>query len=88
MSKNLSRRSFLKVYAATLAAVGAFGWKPTHPIAQAIKRGQENDLILVELSQLSGLSIDEVVKKTQNHPLGIDTLLDFYRTNGRFPKDD
>lgn len=55
---------------------------PFRPIVdRAIQRNQE----LSELSQLSGLSINKVIEKIQDYPWAVDTILDFYRINGRFP---
>jgi hypothetical protein len=54
----------------------------------AIKQHQENEQMLVTLSQLSELTIDEVIKKVQQYPWDIGTVLDFYRIYGRFPNND
>lgn len=57
------------------------------PFSEGIKRIQENARLLVQLSQLSALPIEEVIEKIQGHPCQIDTILDFYRIHGRFPND-
>lgn len=59
-----------------------------HPFIQAAKRDQENERLLVQLSQLSALPIEEVIEKVQGHPWQVGTILDFYRSYGRFPNDD
>ncbi len=58
-----------------------------HPLIQSVKRDLENEQILITLSQLSGLPIDEVNEKVQQHPWAIGTVLDFYRIYGKFPQD-
>jgi hypothetical protein len=55
---------------------------------QAMKNHFENEHYLVQLSQISGVALDDIKETVRMSPYSIRTLFEHYQETGQFPAEE